>query len=369
MIYMDNNATSLIDPQVLAAMNDIAKMPLNASSLHAYGRKARALVEQARDGVAKLVNAKKHRVIFTSSGTESNNMALAGLDNYKILVSGIEHASVLKMGRQEFSIPVTANGIIAIAALEGLLQQHAGEKILVSVMLANNETGIVQPIKEIAQLVHQYGGVMHTDAVQCVGKIAVDITDLGVDMLTISAHKFGGPQGAAALIVANNVPLRPILVGGGQEYGYRAGTENIAAICGFGAAAKYAVENVSKMYKVAALRDKIEGEIKAFAPNCVIFGQDVLRLPNTSLIAMPGVASDTQLMHFDMAEIALSSGSACSSGKVETSHVLLAMGVNPALAQCALRISLGIDNTEQEAGQLILKWQELYSRASERPKN
>lgn len=362
MIYMDYNASSPLKKHVFAAMHELGTLPLNASSIHNCGRRARGVVEGARQNLARLVNAGGRRVIFTASGTESNNMVLLGLEKYKILVSSIEHASILKIGVHAHEIPVNSSGIVDVAGIERLMRQYAGKKMLVSVMLANNETGVVQPIKEIAQIVHKHGGLMHSDASQAIGRITVDMDDLGVDMLTISAHKFGGPQGAAALIIGKNVPLKSLILGGAQEQGYRAGTENVAAIHGFGVAAADATHNCTEIETVSNLRNKIETDIKNFAPDAVIFGQNVPRLPNTTMVAMPYVAAHTQIMHFDMAGIMVSSGAACSSGKVETSHVLLAMGVAPQLAGCAIRVSLGYENTYQQAEQFVAAWRELYER-------
>lgn len=362
-VYMDNNATTALTPKVTAAMQEVQGLPLNPSSIHASGRKARALVETARGKIAKFVNAGNARVVFTASGTESNNMALRGLSGYKILVSAIEHASVLKLGVQDGVVPATASGIVDIAGLERLLRQFPGEKFLVSVMLANNETGAIQPIKEIAELVHNHGGLVHTDAVQAAGKIKVDMQDLGADIITISAHKFGGPLGAAALIFGKHVPLHALISGGGQEQGFRAGTLNVPAIHGFGVATAEAL-SAGDLKTISAIRNKIESEIKRIASDAVVFCKDAARLPNTSMIAMPGVPSETQVMHFDMAGIAVSAGSACSSGKVETSHVLLAMGVDYETAKCAIRVSLGKNNTMDDADKFVSAWKELYERAA-----
>jgi len=363
MIYLDNNATTSPSKNVLAAIDELRGLPLNASSIHGYGRKARGIIEAARENIAKLAGSGKARIIFTSSGTEANNMALRCVDKHRVLVSSIEHASILKIGVHELEAPVTKDGIFDLNAFERLLRQYTGEKILVSVMLANNETGVLQPVKQIAEIVHKHGGLIHTDAVQGFGKIKVDMNDLGVDMLTLSSHKFGGLQGAAALIVGKNVPMRSFIMGGGQEQGYRAGTENVLAIHGFGVAASDAANNSEAMRNISAIRDNIENEIKHLAPDAAIFGANAPRLPNTSIIAMPGVPSETQVMHFDMEGIAVSAGSACSSGKVETSHVLMAMGASPQLSKCAIRVSLGASNNLQDASKFINAWKTLYERA------
>lgn len=361
-VYMDHNATTIMHPDVVAALGELQNLPLNASSIHGSGRKARGLIEAARENISNLMNAKNAKIIFTASGTESNNMALRGHDKYKILVSNIEHSSIFKIGVHANIIPVNSDGIVDVIALERILRQYAGERVLVSVMLANNETGVIQPVRKIADIVHQHGGLVHTDAAQCFGKIDVDIAALGADMLTISSHKLSGPHGTAALVALKHAPLHSLIFGGGQEQGYRAGTENVAAIHGFGVAAQEAEKSVIAMKSITILRNMIEEEIKHIAPNAVIFGEKATRLPNTSMIYMPDVTSETQVMHFDMAGIEVSAGSACSSGKVETSHVLLAMGVKPEIAKCAIRVSLGNTNTMQDAEKFITAWKELYER-------
>lgn len=366
MIYLDNNATVAQDPEVITAVAEVMQYPMNASSIHAYGRRARDLVENARDKVKQLANAKDATVIFTASGTESNNMAVRGLEKYKVLVSAIEHPSILRIGVQDAIIPVTSSGIIDLTGLEKLLKQNMGSRGLVSVIYANNETGVIQPIVEIANIAHSYGWLVHTDAAQCFGKIDVDIKNLGVDMMTLSAHKFGGPIGAAALIVNKNLSIKPLIIGGGQEKGLRAGTENVAAIHGFGIASGEASKKVSSMRQITKLRDKIEKKIKSIAADAIIFCEDGPRLPNTTMIAMPEVGAETQLMHFDVAGIAVSAGSACSAGKVSLSHVLLAMGVKASTAKCAIRVSIGVQNTEQEIDKFIQSWEELYIRTRDK---
>ncbi len=366
VIYMDNNASVAINPKALAAMQEVQSLPLNASSIHSLGRKARGILEATREKIADLANTGNARIVFTASGTESNNMALRGLAKYKVLVSAIEHSSVLKIGVHEHEIPANSDGVVDVSGLERLLRQFEGEKMLVSVMLANNETGVIQPIREIAEVVHTHGGLLHTDATQGFGKIKVDMAELGADMLTISAHKLGGPQGAAALIFKKHVILNSIILGGEQEQSFRAGTENVAAIHGFSVAIDDVAETLKEADNIAKIRDYIETEIKNIAPDVVIFGKNAERLPNTSMLTMPGVLSETQVMHFDMEGIAVSAGSACSSGKIETSHVLLAMGVDPEIAKCAIRVSLGVNNTAENATKFINAWKALYERASKK---
>jgi cysteine desulfurase len=381
-IYLDNNATTALEPSVLKAMQEVMQLPLNPSSTHKLGRKAHGILEAARGKIAALANAKNCNVIFTASGTEANNLAISGLAGWNVMVSAIEHPSVLKTAKNSGGIivPATGEGVINTEALERLLKQQEKGKCLISVMLANNETGIIQPIKEVVRIAHQHGALVHTDAAQCFGKIAIDMEELGVDMITISAHKFGGPQGAAALIAKKNVPLHAIITGGGQEQGFRAGTQNVAAIHGFGVAAEIVLEGIESptLFLAAgaplsalqaggtmALRDRLEAELLAFAPEVKIFGQNSERLPNTSCIAMPNVASETQLIHFDINGIAVSAGAACSSGKIEVSHVLRAMGVDDNTAKTAIRVSFGKNNTSSDVEAFISAWKELYSKVND----
>lgn len=364
-IYLDYNATSELKPEVIAEMNSVVGRPINPSSVHSFGREAKRIVEQARGKVAAMANAGNADVIFTASGTEANNLALRGIkaDNY--IVSAIEHPSVLETAKQLGAtlVPVTESGVVDLATLEKILQEAQGSK-LVSVMLANNETGVIQPVKEISQMVYKHGGYFHCDAAQGLGKIAVDMPDLNVDMLTVSAHKFGGPHGAAALIVKKGIDLHPFMFGGGQEGSKRAGTENVAAIAGFGKAAELVKQNIEKMKEVRNIRNEIEQELLEFAPDASVFGAAEDRLPNTICIYMPGMKAETQVINFDLEGIAVSAGSACSSGKVEQSHVLKAMGIDGAIAQNTIRISLTPDTGRDEAQYFIENWKKLYERAN-----
>jgi len=357
-IYLDYNATVPLKEEVAEIMAEVAKLPYNPSSIHSFGREAKKLIEEARNEVAKFSGAENAQVIFTSSGTEANNMAINGIkDISAVIVSSIEHVSVLKPAedKKAFVIPVDENGVIRLDALRRILENVDG-KALVSVMLANNETGVIQPIKEIAELVYRNGGYIHCDAAQALGKIKLNFNDLNVDMMTISAHKLGGPQGAAALIIKKGLVVAPFVKGGGQESGYRAGTENVAAIVGFGKAAELADEIKPD------LRDWLESEIKSYAPDAVIFGQNVARLPNTSYIAAGKMPSETQLIAFDLSGVAVSSGSACSSGKVSISHVLLAMGVSKEQAAMAIRVSLGKETTKEEISRFLEIWKKNYDK-------
>lgn len=357
-IYLDHNATTPAHPIAIAAMQGVLGKAANPSSTHRAGQAARHTVDNARRQVRTALNAEHAQVIFTASGTEANNLALHGLPQADYLaVSAIEHPSVILPAQQRDAIliPVNDQGIVDITALERILQAHEG-KALVSVMLANNETGVIQPIAEIAACVYAHQGFLHCDAVQALGKIPVDFTELNVDMLTISGHKIGAGQGAAALLIKQGLHLRAQLLGGGQESGYRAGTENVAAIAALGAAIN-ALPTAD-----STLRDNLEQAIAAYAPDAIICSRDTARLPNTSCIILPGMPSETQLINFDLAGIAVSSGSACSSGKVSTSHVLLAMGIPEAIAQGAIRVSLGSDTTQADIDAFLEVWKKNYSK-------
>lgn len=367
-IYFDHNATTMVKPEVLQAVQDVYAFPANPSSIHEYGRNARRLVEEARQKVAKSVGMKTIgdtavRVFFTSTGTEANNMVMQATPLYASkIIAATEHASIFQSADEQVEVlPVDSQGIVRLRALEGLLQK-AAKPCLVSVMLANNETGVIQPMKEIVALAHEYDAVVHTDAVQAYGKINIDLAELGVDAMTVSAHKCGGLQGAAALIAKKHVRIQPFMQGGGQELGIRPGTENVAAIVGFGKVAEKINESIKAMAETVTLRDKIENAVRAHSDKVMVFGQHSPRLPNTACVSMPGVKSETQLMHFDMHKIAVSAGSACSSGKVTASHVLHAMVGDNAEVACAIRISLGTGSTTEEVDQFLQCWQELYQR-------
>jgi cysteine desulfurase len=361
--YFDWNSTAPLREEARAAMATALGLTGNASSVHAEGRAARQIVETAREKVAALVGAEPKNVIFTSGATEANMLALTpALDiggvksqRDRLFISAIEHPSVRSGGRFAADavgeLPVTDAGIVDVVALKNAVSR-AGQP-LVSVLLANNETGVIQPVREIAAIVHAANGVLHVDAVQGPGRIDCDIEDLDADFMSLSAHKLGGPQGAGALIRRGDIHIsEPLIKGGGQERGLRAGTENVAAIAGFGAAAAVAA-NQADAERMARLRDRIEAEIKASRPDTVIFGANAPRLPNTTLFSVPGMKAETAIIAFDLNGIAVSSGSACSSGKVQASHVLAAMGVEPALAQGALRISLGWSTSERDVEKLL----------------
>lgn len=377
--YLDWNASAPLRPQARDAFQAALELTGNASSVHGEGRAARNAIEQAREQVAALAGAEARNVIFTSGGTEANALALSPsvqtADDKRpferLLVTAIEHPSVLAGGRFDPAkveqVPANAGGAVDLAALQRRLEALGGQRVLVSLMAANNETGVVQPVREAAEIVHRHGGLLHVDAVQAAGRIALDIAALGADLLTLSAHKIGGPKGAGALIKrTEDIHFAdPLIRGGGQERGNRAGTENLAAIVAFGAAAAALTANsAADIAHTARLRDRLESGLLAATPEAVIFGADAARLPNTTLVALPGAKAETLVIAFDLAGVAVSSGAACSSGKVAPSHVLAAMGVEPALARGAIRVSTGPATTEAEIDRFLNVWQTLNKSLS-----
>ena len=365
-VYMDHNATTAVRPEARDAVALALALTGNPSSVHGSGRTARRLVEDARDAVAALVDAEPAWVVFTSGGTEANNLALRVLPKRApILCSAVEHASVLSVMDGIVEIPVDGDGVVDLGALEALL---AGEDTpaLVSVMLANNETGVLQPVADVAALAHEHGALIHCDAVQAAGKMAIDFRTLGCDLMSLSAHKIGGPSGVGALVVTSGVEgdlaLIPMLRGGGQERGRRAGTENVPGIAGFGAAARAAREGLTDFARLGRWRERIENRLRQHADNRV-YGFGVPRLANTSCLTMPGVEAETQVIQLDLAGVAVSAGAACSSGKVEPSRVLAAMGVDANEAATAIRVSLGWNTTEDDADKFVEAWIQVYGQA------
>ena len=361
--YFDWNATAPLRQEARAAMVTSLGLTGNASSVHAEGRAVRRLVELAREQVAGLAGAEAKNVTFTSGATEANMLALTPAIEIggrkeprdRLFISAIEHPSVRSGGRFSADaveeLPVTGEGVVDLHALRSAIAR--AERPLISVMLANNETGVIQPISDIAAIVHAANGVLHVDAVQGPGRIACRIGELGADLMSLSAHKLGGPQGAGALVSRGDIHIgEPLIKGGGQERGLRAGTENVAAIAGFGAAAAVAA-NQADAARMAGSRDRLEAGIKAILPEALIFGESAPRLPNTTLFAVPGMKAETAIIAFDLNGIAVSSGSACSSGKVQASHVLAAMGVKSSLAQGAVRVSLGWSTSERDIENLL----------------
>jgi cysteine desulfurase len=371
--YLDHNATSPLRPDARAAVHGALEAGGNASSVHAEGRAARALVDEARETLAAALGCLPDMVVFTASGTEANNMALkgaaAGLGIRRLVVSAVEHASVLDtaaamvpaMGLPVAVVPVSADGDLDLAALDRLLAAGDGPA-LVSVMLANNETGAIMPVARVSEIARRHGAYVHTDAVQALGKMALRWATLGVDMMSLSGHKLGGPQGAGALVVRDGLALAPLLHGGGQEMKRRAGTENVAAIAGFAAALRAA----DGQGRIAALRERLEIELKAAAPGVTIFAKAAPRLANTTCFALPGLEAEMALMAFDLAGIAVSSGSACSSGKISRSHVLQAMGQPPELVAGAIRVSLGWNSSANDVERFAAVWSQIVARFEDR---
>ncbi|MGY3393565.1 cysteine desulfurase [Bradyrhizobium sp. USDA 3311] len=368
-VYLDWNATTPLRPEARAAMVAAFDLIGNPSSVHAEGRQARRLVEEARVTLAAAVGALPRNVVFTSAGTEANALALSpglrgpsGGPVERLLVSAVEHASVLAGGRfpadKVGHIKVTRAGVVDLDHLRALLKD--GPPALVSIMAANNETGALQPVAEAARIVHEAGGLLHVDAIQALGKIPFNINAVGADLATFSAHKIGGPKGIGALVEAEGLAgLEPVLRGGGQELNRRAGTENVAGIAGFGAAVKAGLQALPEDAKrMASLRDRLENGIRAIA-GATIFSDDTERLPNTILFTAPGLKAETAVIGFDLEGIAVSSGSACSSGKVQPSHVLSAMGFDPAVAQGAVRLSLGWSTEPGDINRALEAWRKL----------
>lgn len=339
-VYLDFNAGAPIRPAVIDAMAEAMRRPGNASSLHAFGRRARAALEAARGQLAALIGAAPSEVHFTGGGTEADNWALAGSGRPRILLSAGEHDGLRAAAPEAELVPLAAGGLLDLEALERSLGA-SDVPCLVSVQLANNETGVLQPLPEIAALARRHGALLHCDAVQAAGKVPVDFAGLGCDLMSLSAHKIGGPQGVGALVIRDGLELAPLLRGGGQERRRRAGTENVAGIVGFGVAAALARAELPESLARAAWRDAFEAGLKERFPEAVVFAAGSPRLPNTSCFALPGRRAETLLIALDLAGVALSSGAACSSGKVAPSHVLAAMGVPETLARCALRLSFG----------------------------
>ncbi|MBL8790713.1 MAG: cysteine desulfurase [Rhizobiales bacterium] len=351
--YLDHNATSPLRPSAREAMLVALDVGGNASSVHGEGRAARKLLDDAREVLGFALGCLPEMIVFTSGGTEANNMALRGVQAERVLVSAVEHPSVLAAARASGKpldlIPVDGEGRVDLAALERML---GGPNVLVSVMLANNETGVIQPIADVVALARKAGALVHVDAVQGFGKIPVNFGLLGCDLMTVAAHKVGGPVGVGALVIRDGLVVEPLLLGGGQELRRRAGTENLAGIAGWAAVSRENPLNIK------VLRDELESSLES----AVILGAGAERLPNTSCFAMPGFRAETLLMNFDLAGVAVSSGSACSSGKVGRSHVLEAMGVAPEVAASAVRVSLGWNSTAADVRHFVTVWKQLVAR-------
>ncbi len=378
-VYLDYNATAPLRPEARAAMLAALEAPGNALSVHAQGRGARALIEKARRQIATAVATEPDNVIFTSGGTEANTLALrgalraasaAGERITRLIISAIEHDSIRATadaceeaiaGLRIIIAPVTSSGTLDLGEFKRLLSEGKG-RALVSIMAANNETGVIQPVAEATAIVKTHNALVHCDAVQARGKTKVSMNDLGVDYLSLSAHKIGGPQGVGALVVRQGAPLAAQLLGGGQEFGRRAGTHNVAGIAAFGAA----VEAATSDLPTTAKRTDLERRLKAASADAVVFGETENRLANTICIAAPTVPAENMVIALDLDGFAVSAGAACSSGKVTQSHVLNAMGVEPHLAASAIRVSFGWDTKEQELSAFADAWARIVERAQAR---
>lgn len=356
--YLDYAATTPLKPEILALMAEVLAAVGNASSVHAYGRDQRERVEHARRTLAGHFAVKPAQVIFTSGATEANVMAMKGIRAASLIISAIEHASIMAPAVQAERIRVNPEGMIDLNYLEELLKALP-QPALVAAMLVNNETGVIQPVKEVAALAKRYGAFVHCDAVQAVGKLSFTFADMGVDSLSLSAHKIGGPQGAGALLLKARTPFQALIEGGGQERGLRAGTENVAAIVGFGAALKASGQDLARQEAWRSWRDGFEAEVEVAGG--LIMGKKAPRVATLSCVAMPGVPAETQLMAFDLAGVAVSAGSACSSGKVKASPVLTAMGLGD-VAGSALRFSFGWNSRQEELAKAATIWRDVAAR-------
>ena len=373
-IYLDYNATAPIKPAVVDAVAEAMMLAGNPSSVHGFGRDVRKRIEDAREQIAALVGCAPAELVFTAGGTEANNTALRGAGRRALIVSAIEHPAILRtaeavaaeaVAAEHVVLPVDGDGVLDLGALDAALAAH-GPHALVSIMLANNETGVIQPVAEIAARAKAAGALVHCDAVQAPGRIPVSFAGLGVDMMSIAAHKFAGPKGIGALAVRAGLDIAPLVTGGGQERGLRGGTENAAGIVGFGTAAALAGDDLARAGEIAALRERMEARLRETEPDVVIFSEGAERLPNTSCLTMPGVQSETQVMGLDLAGVAVSAGSACSSGKVEPSHVLRALGAADAVGGCAIRVSMGWATTGDEIERFLGAWRALYAGLTNR---
>ncbi|MDE2906172.1 MAG: cysteine desulfurase family protein [Acidobacteriota bacterium] len=363
-VYLDHNATTPLDPAVIETTVAVLRGEFgNASSVHTFGQTAKSRLDVARAAVADLIGGRPQEIIFTSGGTEADNLALRGVAEAagarrQLVASAIEHEAVLNtlkaLGRRGWTttlLPVDASGIVPPETLEAAL---GPDTALVSIMHANNEIGTIQPIAELAAIAHAQGALFHTDAVQSIGKIPVDVERLGVDLLSLSAHKFNGPQGAGALWVRRGRRLVSATTGGGQERRRRAGTENVPAIAGLGAAARIARARLEAgPGDTAALRDRLEAGILAGVPGTVVNGDPARRVPNTTNISFDRVEAESLLIALDLEGVAVSTGSACSSGTLEPSHVLRAMGFPPHRTQNSIRFSLGLGNTIEQIDHVV----------------
>jgi cysteine desulfurase len=367
--YLDYNASAPLRSEARAAMVASMDTTGNPSSVHAEGRAVRAIVERAREEVAQLVNARPSEVVFTSGATEANNWVMAaGWD--EICVSAIEHDSVLEparaAGARLAALPVSKSGVVDVEAATATLARarERSARVLASLMMANNETGVVQPVAEVAAAARRLGAVMHVDAVQAPGRLDIDFAALGADAMVLSAHKLGGPRGVGALIIRDGIALAPFIKGGGQERRRRGGTENVAGIAGFGAAAAALKRDAHAVARISRLRDMLEDGVVRMTPAAVIVGREAPRVANTACIALPGRPAETLVIKLDLDGIAVSAGAACFSGKVKASHVLEAMGLGPEIAGSAIRVSLGPETSEGDVAAFLAAWEKIAKPAA-----
>ena len=357
-IYLDYNATAPLRPEVIALVTEVMNEVGNSSSVHYFGQQARKYVETAREKVARLCEVTPEQVIFTSGATESNNTILHGFKDKRVLVSAIEHPAILQSAPHAEKIPVTSDGVIDREAYQALLEQSPAPA-LVSIMVANSETGVIQPIQELAKMAHEKGALFHTDAVQAAGRIDILMEALEVDFMSLSAHKISGPQGVGAIISRAELEVPKLIYGGGQEKNCRAGTHNTAGIAGMGLAADRAKEQLPHYQNIQKLRDYLEQEIHKLSERAVIYSQSAPRIGNTTNVGVPDLSAQTQIMQLDLEGIAVSSGSACSSGSFKASHVLLAMGATEEEAKSALRISIGWGTTADDIDRFLDVWSKI----------
>lgn len=365
-IYLDYNAAMPLRPRALKEMQEIFSLTGNPSSIHRFGHALAMRIENARHQIATCLNSLPAEIIFTSGGTEANNLVLQShhKNGYDILVSAVEHDSVLKSVENSETIPVDNKGIVCLDALANMLSRKT-QPTLVSVMLANSETGVIQPLEEIIAIAKHHNALVHTDAAQAMGRISCNFKGLDVDFMTLSSLKVGGPAGVGALIAKEKLPLTPLLMGGGQERGKRAGTPNTAGICGFASAITEASQE--SWDNCQALRDELECKLLHLTPEAYIFGQQAPRLPNTTCISLPNNRSDKYVMMYDLEGIAISAGSACSSGKIKSSHVLKAMNASEEYVNSAIRVSLGLQTTKVEIEEFCKIWQDIAMKLQKQP--
>ncbi len=362
-IYLDHNASTPLKPQVKSAMFEVMDAPSNASAMHKFGRNARMQVEGARQKLADAIGAKPDSIIYTSGAPEANNTVFMNFFDLPIISSTIEHPTVMAAlpHDQLQLLPVTTKGLIEVDKLEKALK-YAEAPALISIIWVNNETGVVQPMDDIKALAKKYKALLHTDASQAFGKM--DVSFVGFDLMTLSSHKIGGPQGVGALVVRPDLDIEPFIVGGGQEKNRRAGTENVTGIVGFGTAAELAVQNLKEYQKLSVWRDEIETEIQNISSQTIFYGQGAPRVANTTMFATPDFAADTQVINLDLEGIAVSNGSACSSGRVEPSRILKAMGAYDEMAASAIRVSMGWNTSHDDIKNFIQVWKKIYQRVT-----